>query len=89
MILLGSNQPLSSVEECCKSMTNFKPMQCPRQESEDDRDIYGKLKPDVGIPRQEEHVEGTKERGQAELDAKPDARIPSHAEDSDEKDENE
>ena len=30
----------------------------------------------------------TRERGQAQLDAKPDARISSQAEDSDEKDEN-
>ena len=87
MILLGSNEPVSCVEECCKSTTNFKPTQYPRQESEDDRDTNGKLKPDAGFPRQEEHAEGTKERAQAELDEKPDARAPSQEEDGNENDE--
>ena len=54
MILLGFNEPVSSVEECCKSTANFKTMQYPRQESGDDRDT------DAGIPRKDEHAEGTK-----------------------------
>ena len=87
MILLGSNEPVSSVEECCKPATNFKPPGYPRQESGDDRDTNGKLKPDAGIPKQEEYAEGTKERAQAELHAKPDARLPRQEEVNDENDE--
>ena len=52
MILLGSNEPVSSVEECCKSTANFKTTQYPRQESGDDRDT------DAG--RKDKHAEGTK-----------------------------
>ena len=87
MILLGANEPVSSVEECSKSMANFKSTPYPRQESEDDRDTNGKLKPGAGIPRQEEHAQGSKESTQAELDAKSDARIPSQEEGNDENDE--
>lgn len=87
MILLGSNQPVSSVEECSKPATNFKPTGYPRQESEDYRDTNGKLKPDAGFPMQEEYSEGTKERAQAELHAKPDARLPRQEEVNDENDE--
>ena len=83
MILLGANEPVSSVEECSKSMANFKSMPYPRQESEDDRDTNGKLKPGAGIPRQEEHAQGSKESAQAELDAKS----PSQEEGNDENDE--
>lgn len=54
MILLGSSEPVSSVEECCKSTANFKTKQYLRQESGDDRDT------DAGIPRKDEHAEGTK-----------------------------
>ena len=82
MILLGANEPVSSVEECCKSMANFKSTPYPRQESEDDRDTNGKLK-----PRQEEHAQGSKESTQAELDAKSDERLPSQEEGNDENDE--
>ncbi|XP_074622377.1 uncharacterized protein LOC141880749 [Acropora palmata] len=52
--IAGSNEPVSSVEECCKSTANFKTTQYPRQESGDDRDT------DAGIPRKDEHAEGTK-----------------------------
>ncbi|XP_074623394.1 uncharacterized protein LOC141881499 [Acropora palmata] len=52
--IAGFNEPVSSVEECCKSTANFKTMQYPRQESGDDRDT------DAGIPRKDEHAEGTK-----------------------------
>ncbi|XP_015773272.1 PREDICTED: uncharacterized protein LOC107351491 isoform X1 [Acropora digitifera] len=83
----SANGPVSSVEECCKSMANFKSMPYPRQESEDDRDTNGKLKPGAGIPRQEEHAQGSKESAQAELDAKSDARLPSQEEGNDENDE--
>ena len=87
MILLGANEPVSSVEECCKSTANSKSMQYPRQESEDDRDTNGKLKKDADTPRQEEHTQFAKERAQAKLDAKPDARMPSQEEGNDENDE--
>ena len=83
MILLGSNEAVSSVEECCKSTANFKPTQYPRQESEDDRDTNGKLKPDGGIPRQDEHAESTKGRAQAELNATPDVHASSHCQGQD------
>ena len=87
MILLGSKERVSTVEECYKSMANFKPTQYPRQESEDDRDTNEKLKPNAGIPRQDEHAEGTKGRAQAEFNATPDVHVSSQGQDSDVNDE--
>ena len=69
---------VSSIEESSSPTTIPKPLQLPRQESKDPKEIDNK--PDARSPSQVEDDDNPKGKGQSELDTKPDARVPSQVE---------
>lgn len=83
-MLLDSKDVVSSVEESSDHKTKSKPLQYPRQESQDPKEVD--RKPDARIPSQVEDDDNPKGQGRSELDTKPDARVPSQVEDKEDHD---